>query len=299
MRGSAMSAALKEREVDIAWREHQFGQGGRSLERAKALAAARATRIFKTEIAPDADLLKGVCQSPGFRQLFNDWARKGAVGRERKLLKLKQMLAPASACPSDGALLVAWLQPHGGMVCDQFPSLSQAGVIVAMASLSRASKAVRVRAFPCLEVSDHALRRMLERAPGISPRQALLGAALAFVAADRHATAAAQTVYLRAGPGLFLATPLGMPVGRAWWPGRIRGLLKKWRGRISARLRRPLIPRGASSRRLFAGDELCTPQALIAPIIAHEDKSLTKSMTGRRLVAIKDVRNRDKIGLAL
>ncbi len=213
-----MSAATRERQIDIAWREHQFGQGGSSglsSERAKALAAARSVRIFKTEIAPDADKLKGVYQSPGFRQLFNDWVRKGAVGRERKLLKLKQMLAPASVSPSDGALLLAWLQTHEGMVCDQFPSLSQAGVVVAMASLSRASKAVRARAFPCLEVSEHALRRMMERAPSISPRQALLEAALAFVAADRHAAAAAQTLCLPAGPGLFLATPLGVPVGRA------------------------------------------------------------------------------------
>jgi hypothetical protein len=74
-------------------------------------------------------------------------------------------------------------------------------------------KSIRVHSAWALEVPDHAAARLLQRAPEADLRAALFEAGLAFVAADAAVVAprinCGAHIYLRVGPGAFVANVVG------------------------------------------------------------------------------------------
>jgi hypothetical protein len=198
-----MGAALRERQIERAWREHE-------PERARVPPEARrAAQAFRERIAPGAERFNRIYLSAEFRRTLNDWSMKGPIGRERALCKIKQLLAPAVIDVMDDALLFTWLQPHDGFVRVDHPTFAQSGVIVAAAHISRAARGVRDVSFPIVEIPEHALARMVQRSPAIDMPTALHEAARAFLAADAAVVdmmrLGGRTVYLPAGRGLLLS----------------------------------------------------------------------------------------------
>ncbi len=210
-----MSLAVSRRrefEVEKAWAIHEPERTAVSVP----LSARRSVRVFRAMITGDAAVLRRAYQSPSFRRLIADFTKPGALGRDKKLLAIRKALAPASVERVGGALIVTWIAPHGNMpVNPEYPSLSQAGVVVSIAHVTRLGP----RAFPALEVSDHALGRCFQRCPGVNMRAALVEAARAYLSADWNDVEAAwrerRTLYLPAGKGVLLATPLAGP-SRDW-----------------------------------------------------------------------------------
>ncbi len=204
-----MRAMARERQIEHAWRQH-------APERAKVPSdARRAASAFKQRISPDADKIKHTYQSPPFRALLNDWARKGAVGRERAKRKIVQMLLSASVDDAGGALMLMWLEARGQMIMVDHPSFEQDCVLLVAAVIERVGRGVRETCFPVVEVPDHALGRMFQRCPGVDAAAALSEAAIAFLDADRRAIEVARlkaaTVCLPAGSGLLLCLSISGP----------------------------------------------------------------------------------------
>ena len=195
-----MGASARERDIERAWRIHAPERAGVPAE------ARRAVRSFKAAIAPDGAKVKTALR--GADPLVSSWAKKGALDRGRKLLKIKAALAPAAVDDAGGALLVLWLEARGQMVLVDHPSFQQDCVIAIGAVASRLRGSVRWSSFPAIEVPDHALARMYQRAPGINASAAMYEAAVAFLRADRNIVEAArlrgESLCLRAGSGLLL-----------------------------------------------------------------------------------------------
>ena len=120
----------RERDIERAWALHE------------PLRATRAPRCpprrerFKQRIAPNADKIKRIYQSLEFRALLNDWARKGAVGRERAKRKIVQMLAPAPVDDAGGALMLMWAETRAQMIIVDHPSFSRTACWWSLRSLS-------------------------------------------------------------------------------------------------------------------------------------------------------------------
>ena len=204
-----MRATAREREIERAWALHE------PLRARVPPDARRAVARFKERISPDADKIKHTYQSPPFRALLNDWARKGAVGRERAKRKIVEMLAPACVDDVGGPLMLMWAEPRGQMIIVDHPSFAQNCVLAVAAVIERVGRGVRDTSFPVVEVPDHALGRMFQRCPGVDAAAALSEAAVAFLRANRRAVEAARltaaTVCLPAGPGVLLALAIAGP----------------------------------------------------------------------------------------
>jgi hypothetical protein len=202
-----MGVAARERDVERAWLRHEPARARVPNE------ARRAARAFRDGLARDGDRIKLTYQSPDFRQLLNDWARKGTIGRGRALARIRASIAPASVDVVGAALTLMWLMPHEGLIRVPLPTFSQPGVLVAAAHVSRGPAGfVREASFPVLETPTHALGRMFERSPSINATAALMEAARAFMGADREAVEAVRlkgsTLILPAGRGLLLCVPI-------------------------------------------------------------------------------------------
>ena len=199
----------RERDIERAWALHE------PLRARVPPDARRAASAFKQRIAPNADKIKRIYQSLEFRALLNDWARKGAVGRERAKRKIVQMLAPAPVDDAGGALMLMWAETRGQMIIVDHPSFRQDCVLVVAAVVERTASGVRDKSFPVVEVPDHALGRMFQRCPGVVAAAALNEAAVEFLRADRRAVEGArlrgETVCLPSGPGLFLCMAICAP----------------------------------------------------------------------------------------
>lgn len=198
----------REKQIEISWRQHD-------PSRAKVPhSARRAAGAFKDALAGDAERIKGALQGHAL-PLIHEWSRKGAIGRERKLLRIKQALAPARVEDVNGALLVLWQEAHGQMVLIDDPRFKQNCVIVVAALGSRVKGRIRWASMPVVEAPDHALARMFQRAPGLDAKAALYEAARAFLAADARAVTRGpglgETLCLAAGPGMLLCLPIAGP----------------------------------------------------------------------------------------
>ena len=199
---SPMGALAREREIEAAWRQHEPQRARVPPEARRAVTRSRA------RIAGDAEGIKLALARVAL-PLVDAWAKRGALDRGRKLLKIKAALSPpwsmmlAARCLFFGSNRAAdvWVS---------HPSFKQDCVLVIGAVGSRLRGSVRWSAFPALEVPDHALARMYQRAPGINATAALYEAVVAFLRADRNVVEAArrqgETLCLPAGSGLLLCS---------------------------------------------------------------------------------------------
>jgi hypothetical protein len=199
-----VSMGAREREVEVAWRQHE------PLRARVPLAARRAATAFREGLADDADKIKRTYQSPSFRTVLHDWALKKGIGRETARLKILHTFTPAFVDDIGGALRLLWLEPRGPMVLVDDPRFKQDCVLVIGAHVKRVGrKNVSVTSFPVLEVPDHALARTFERSPDVNAREALIDAACAFLTADvETARLRGKTLCLPAANGLILTEAL-------------------------------------------------------------------------------------------
>jgi hypothetical protein len=172
--------------------------------------ARRAVRAFKESIAPDAERIKVAIRGWALPAI-HDWMKMGSLNRERKLSRIKNVLAPAAVDNCGGGLTVMWLECHGQLVLVDDPRFRQDCVLVVGAVGTRLRGAIRWASFPIFEAPDHMLARAFQRSPGIDAAAALYEASISFLRADRRALRFDETLYLPTGPGLSLTLPIFLP----------------------------------------------------------------------------------------
>jgi hypothetical protein len=217
----------RTRDIERAWAIHEPARLKIPSE------AWRALRIFKRSIVPLAarvglasDDLKRI------RALMHDYSRKGDVGRQRTFAKLRHHFYPATVERLQNGILWSWLDPRGAMLLDpRDEGESQDAILVryGLAWVVRKRDLVAYEAFT-LEAPDHALARMLQRAPGTDIKAALHQAhhhmfQASAQAVSRHVEEQTR-LYLPCGPGLLIcealraSTPSGLVYvfcrGRTW-----------------------------------------------------------------------------------
>jgi hypothetical protein len=195
----------RERELEAAWRRHE-------PRRAKVpYPARRAAEAFRESIIGDAEKVRLTYQSKPFRRILADWAKAASLGRSHTTQRLAAAIAPAHVDVISGALRLMWLESHAErLTLIDDPRYDQPAVLIVGALVRRTGRSLSAaNGFPVVEVSEHALRRIFERAPNIDVKAALLGAAHAFLAADfktvEERRLAGGTLCLRCGPGLLLS----------------------------------------------------------------------------------------------
>jgi len=201
---------MREQEIDKAWAQHD-------PDRAKIpVQVWRALRIYKRGITGDAARIAKACDdAKTLRALLDDFTRKGQVGRQRALQKIKHRLEPARVEAVDKTAVIAcWPEPRDSVFENPAGDLGQDCIVinVAVALLDRQKEATAFKSW-CLEVPDHASARKLQRA-GMSCdlARALLQATDHFLAADTAIIAkhvdANEVFYLPCGSGLLLCSPI-------------------------------------------------------------------------------------------
>lgn len=135
-------------------------------------------RLLRGRLADAAERLLLEACSPRARALAEAWVHKRGRGRERTLGHLRTLLAPMAklhAVEKD-CLVFRYLKPSSRVVVSHDaddPGLGQDCVVV-RALLVRAD-AIRTSHW-FLEITDHALGRVLERSPLVDPVAVMLAA---------------------------------------------------------------------------------------------------------------------------
>jgi hypothetical protein len=198
-----MDARTRDREVERARLQHDSARSKIPNE------AWRALRIFKRSLIPLAARV-GVASDDRKRikALMYDHSRKGDVGRVRTFARIKHHFHPACVERLQKGILWSWLEPRGAMLIDpKDEGESQDAILVryGLAWVVKKRELVGYEAFT-LEAPDHALARMLQRAPGTDIREALHQAHHALFQASAQAVGRhveEQTrLYLPCGPGV-------------------------------------------------------------------------------------------------
>jgi hypothetical protein len=201
-----MDARSREHEVERAWRQHQ-------PERAHVRSTTwREVRAFKRSLAPGAaTALAHSEDTERLRPLLRACWRKGTLARDkqRALQNLQAFLHPATLDQQHGVFLWSWLVPCGATLANpQHPGETQDAILTryGIAWSKGRHELIGYTAF-AVECPDHALGRLLERAPGINLAQALSQAHHAFLTADAEQVShhvLRSTLYLQCGPGLLI-----------------------------------------------------------------------------------------------
>jgi hypothetical protein len=170
----------RERAVEKAWRRHE------PLRAKVPYPARRAAEQFRESIVGDAERVRLTYQSKPFRRILADWAKAASLGRSHAIHRVAAALSPACVDVIDGALRLMWLEAHAErLTLIDDPRYDQPAVLVVGALVRRTGRALgAANGFPCVEVSEHALRRIFERAPGTDVKAALLQSAHSFLSAD-------------------------------------------------------------------------------------------------------------------
>ena len=178
----------KAREADLAWAEHR----GDVIEDRVPMSAWRQVRNLKRSLAPSAEAIAAVM---GDKDKWRDAAadcllKTSAVGRARGLAKLRQLFKPASIEVRHQGWLgevvnVRWLEPRGPLMVTKFDAgFEQDALVSNVLSIVAFGRGVLSTGLVALEVPDHALARLFQRAPGADASRALNEAASAFLAMD-------------------------------------------------------------------------------------------------------------------
>jgi hypothetical protein len=198
----------RERELEAAWRRHE-------PRRAKVpYPARRAAEAFREASIGDAEKVRLTYQSKPFRRILADWAKAASLGRSHTTQRLAAAIAPAHVDVISGALRLMWLESHAErLTLIDDPRYDQPAVLIVGALVKRTGRALSAaNGFPCVEVSEHSLRRLYERAPQVDAKSALFEAATCFLSADFKTVEERRlkddTLCLRCGPGLLLTEVL-------------------------------------------------------------------------------------------
>ena len=197
-------------QVEAAWRQHE-------PRRAMVpYAARRAADEFAASLEGGARRVRATYESMRLRRLLNEWARVGALERDRNraLRSISAAIAPARLVAGSAgrqAFAFSWLEASGPWLIADGPEevgSKQDCVLAVIAVVSKElgrRREIRADAFPTLAVSTHALRRLIQRARIATDLTEAIGEALhCFLASDYEETRRAGTLCLPGAGGLFL-----------------------------------------------------------------------------------------------
>jgi hypothetical protein len=120
---------VRELEIDKAWQQHH-------PDRAKIpINVWRQPRFYKRGIATDAGRIAKACDdAKSIRELLDDFTRKGQVGRNRALQKIKHRLSPCRVEAVDkSAVIACWPEPRDSAFENSAPNSAK----IASSSTSR------------------------------------------------------------------------------------------------------------------------------------------------------------------
>jgi hypothetical protein len=163
-----------EWQLDKSWAQHEPSRLKIPRE------AWRGLRNFKRLIVPMHDRVATACASHKMMQkLMLDFTRKHGLGHVRAFAKLTNYLRPAVVEKLRNGILWTWLQPRGCILADGDYGEQQDAVLVRYGLGWVKRQLVCFLAFS-LEIPDHCLARMIQRAPRADLHAALRQAHHAF-----------------------------------------------------------------------------------------------------------------------
>ena len=199
----------KEVEVERAWLQHEPARGEIPAD------VWRKLRALKREWSPTAAVIETVLKKEALA-LIEPAIRKRGVGRQRKLVDLRRMLPGANVRISHKDVLeISWLSPKQAILADpQHQGEQQDCVLVCfLLAWPTTPRTIQAHSVWSLECADHALARLLQRAPHADLRAVLFEAGVGFSAADAAAVVPLvgtdSSIYLPCGDGAFAATVIG------------------------------------------------------------------------------------------
>jgi hypothetical protein len=200
-----MDNRVRESQIDRSWLQHDPAQGRVPRE------IYRNLRTFKRTIKPIADRIEAASEEhERIGSLMYDYGLKGAIGKQRALKRLRQHFELATLTfPRPGYFMWSWLQPRGSMLLDpKDEGESQNALLVRYGVAWLEHKRLAAYTAFSIEACDHALARLMQRAPGVNLPRVLEQAQDQLFAADaivvnRH-VASGVPIYLSAGPGLLI-----------------------------------------------------------------------------------------------
>jgi hypothetical protein len=224
--------------------------------------AWRGLRNFKRLIVPQHDRVATACASQAMLQkLMLDFTRKHGLGHARAFAKLTNYLRPAAVERLRTGILWTWLQPRGCILADSDDPGEQQDAILVRYGIGWGKRTLVCYLAFSLEIPDHCLARMIQRAPRTDLHAALRQAHHWYFAADaeivsRHADEG-SAFYLPCGPGLLIAEALRARTSKYFF---VYGRCRTWISNELARAdQRPIVAAAAGAPSQF---ELMTRLAL-------------------------------------
>lgn len=162
--------------------------------------ARGAVRVFKAMLAREARAFETAFRSRVIERNAERYARCGPVGRSRAMSKMRSILGRLEHYDNPW-LVWAYLYPRDAVIVKPGdPGQAQDAVVVNYAAIGRNHFHVGLWT---LEVPDHALRRLAQRARGVNLRAAVLQAHRELLGAGLD-HAPNGDLLVRAGPGAFV-----------------------------------------------------------------------------------------------
>jgi hypothetical protein len=201
----------KAKEVEAAWLAHEPERAAISNELWRSL------RAWKRELLPTAAVIEKILKKEQLaRSLIEPAVRRRGIARQRKLGELRRLLPGANVKISFKDILeVSWLSPKQAILADpQHRGEQQDCTLVCfMIAWPTTPRSIRAHSGWALECADHALARLLQRAPRADLRAVLFQAGLAFLGGDAQTVMPLvgqdASVYLPAGDGAFATSVVG------------------------------------------------------------------------------------------
>jgi len=192
-------------DIERAWAAHQ-------PERAKVPEAIkRQLRLFKRELTGPADVIAKWIGDKASRDDAADYVCKRGIGRERALARIKRTVPGAHINPGPKFIELRWLEPSGRVIVDaRTPGDMQDCILAYFAAAWGSGRGMHLWSRFFVEIPDHAAWRLLQRGGSqVDLRHCLMQASDAFADGDAKEVmdylSAKRTIYLPAGPGVFLS----------------------------------------------------------------------------------------------
>jgi hypothetical protein len=200
------------RQIDRSWLQHQ-------PEKDRIPSSVwRSLRAFKGDLVQTAAVLEGLLKKQQISSLLEPLCRRRGMVRHGLLASMRRRLPGANiriAHTHRSIVEISWLSPRLGLfAAPQNPNEQQPCTLVCYTAVWPPTRdTLRMHSGWAAEIPDHALARLLQRAPDADIRAALFAAANAFVAADADIVAKLINrpvgIYLPAGPGCFVGGVVG------------------------------------------------------------------------------------------
>jgi len=134
-------------------------------------------RTFKRTLVESVTKILNTCHSETFKQISRDFVFKTGKGRIKAFEQARKMMQPARLLmhSTDNPMACfGWLAPSGQIIDDEHPSYAQDCTVVQYYLIGRLSRNhTRATSGHTIECPDHALGRLLQRAPKADPTAAL------------------------------------------------------------------------------------------------------------------------------